>query len=48
MSAGLVALVTAIYFCASAIELFHRRFDSALILGGYAIANIGLIWGLAR
>ena len=48
MSAGLVTCVTLAYLGVAFDQVCKGRLDLALVWTGYAIANIGMIWGFAR
>ena len=48
MSVWLTGLVTLIYAITSGTLMYERRWGLAVMFGGYAFANVGLIWELAR
>lgn len=39
-------IVTALYLAQGGVAGWHGQYPQALILGGYTIANLGLIWSL--
>lgn len=46
MSILLLTIVTVIYILAALDEAVSGKPHMALVLGGYALANCGLIWGM--
>lgn len=48
MSIALIIGITIAYACVAILECAHMRYGTGLVFGGYAIANIGLIWGMAQ
>lgn len=46
MSTALVVLVTVCYVGVSASEAANSNFPLSLVFGGYALANIGLLWAM--
>lgn len=46
MSILLLTIVTVIYIVAALDELVNGAPHMAVVLGGYALANCGLIWGM--
>ena len=46
MSIVALTIVTLLYAVAAIDELFNGRPHTALMLAGYTLANIGLIWGM--
>ena len=44
MTGPLLAIVTALYFLAAVDRLVRGDWPMAAILGGYVVANCGLIW----
>ena len=46
MSIILVAIVTIIYIVAAIDEAVSGAPHMAVVLGGYAVANCGLMWGM--
>ena len=46
MSPLLLTIVTVIYILAAIDEAVNGRGHMAVVLGGYAVANCGLIWGM--
>lgn len=46
MSTPLIALVTLIYVGVAVSELYVGRPGMAVVFGGYALANLGLIWSI--
>lgn len=46
MSILLVSVVTVIYVVAAIDEAVSGQPHMAVVLGGYAVANCGLIWGM--
>lgn len=47
MSIALVILVTLAYSGVAASEVVKRNYPLALVFGGYALANVGLIAGMS-
>lgn len=45
---ALVMVVTVIYAVASVSYARERNWASAVVFFGYALANVGVIWGLRR
>ena len=48
MSVWLTGLVTLIYAITSGNLAYQRRWGLAAMFAGYALANLGLMWELAR
>ncbi len=48
MSSVLIWIVTAIYAGQAAVFTFQGNLPGALVFFGYAVANLGLIWGFGR
>ena len=46
MSLFLLAIVTVIYILAALDEAVHGQPHMAVVLGGYAVANCGLMWSM--
>lgn len=46
MSIPLLCIVTVIYLAAAVDEALTGHAHMAVVLGGYALANVGLIWGM--
>jgi hypothetical protein len=46
VSTPLIALVTLIYVGVAVSELYAERPGMAVVFGGYAVANLGLIWSI--
>lgn len=45
---ALLWIVTVLYAGQVAVALWHGRPAHALIVGGYTLANLGLIWSMGR
>ncbi len=48
MSATLIGIVTAIYTAIAVHEGYVGKPELAVVFGGYALANLGLIWATMR
>jgi hypothetical protein len=48
MSAGLVTMVTLAYLGVAADQISKGNFPMGLVWLGYAIANVGFIWDMAK
>lgn len=46
MSILVLTIVTVIYILAAIDEAVNGKPHMAVVLGGYAVANCGLIWGM--
>lgn len=46
MSTPLIAVVTLIYVGVAVSEFYAERPGMAVVFGGYAAANVGLIWSI--
>lgn len=44
---ALLWIVTLLYIGQAGVSLWHGQPAAAVIVGGYVIANLGLIWALA-
>ena len=48
MSSIIISIATAIYTGQAAVFTFQGNLPGALVFFGYAVANLGLIWGFGR
>lgn len=48
MSSILIWIVTAIYAGQATVFTFQGNLPGALVFFGYAVANLGLIWGFGK
>ena len=46
MSIVALAIVTALYVVAAVDEAVNGRMHMAVVMGAYAVANCGLMWGM--